>query len=72
MIDEAISKYGLTESDIMNHGYKIYTYLDQNYQSSLQTNFKSDYLFPQNAVDGTKVQAASVAINPNNGGVRPL
>lgn len=69
VIDEAISKYGLTESDIMNHGYKIYTYLDQNYQSSLQTNFKSDYLFPQNAVDGTKVQAASVAINPNNGGV---
>ncbi|GAX02637.1 penicillin-binding protein 2A [Secundilactobacillus pentosiphilus] len=69
VIDEAISKYGLTESDIMNHGYKIYTYLDQNYQSRLQQNFKSDYLFPQNAVDGMKVQAASVAVNPNNGGV---
>lgn len=69
VIDEAISKYGLTESDIMNHGYKIYTYLDQNYQSRLQQNFKSDYLFPQNAADGTKVQAASVAVNPNNGGV---
>ncbi|WP_373305655.1 PBP1A family penicillin-binding protein [Secundilactobacillus yichangensis] len=69
VIDEAISKYGLTESDIMNHGYKIYTYLDQNYQSRLQENFKSDYLFPQNSIDGTKVQAASVAVNPNNGGV---
>lgn len=69
VVDEAISKYGLTESDIMNHGYKIYTYLDQNYQSRLQQNFKSDYLFPQNATDGMKVQAASVAVNPNNGGV---
>ena len=69
VINEAISKYGLTESEIMNHGYKIYTYLDQNYQSSLQTNFKNSYLFPQNAADGTKVQAASVALNPNNGGV---
>lgn len=69
VIDEAISKYGLTESDIMNHGYKIYTYLDQNYQSRLQANFKNNYLFPQNATDGTKVQAASVAVNPNNGGV---
>lgn len=69
VIDEAISKYGLTESEIMNHGYKIYTYLDQNYQSSLQTNFKNGYLFPSNAADGTKVQAASVAVNPNNGGV---
>lgn len=69
VIDEAVSKYGLTESDIMNHGYKIYTYLDQNYQSRLQENFKNDYLFPQNSTDGTKVQAASVAVDPNNGGV---
>ncbi|MTV82608.1 PBP1A family penicillin-binding protein [Lactobacillus sp. CRM56-3] len=69
VINEAISKYGLTESEILNHGYKIYTYLDQNYQSSLQTNFKNSTLFPQNASDGTKVQAASVAVNPKNGGV---
>ncbi|WP_056947704.1 PBP1A family penicillin-binding protein [Secundilactobacillus odoratitofui] len=69
VINEAISKYGLTESEIMNHGYKIYTYLDQNYQSKLQSNFKNSYLFPSNAADGTKVQAASVAVNPNNGGV---
>lgn len=69
VISEAISKYGLTESEILNHGYKIYTYLNQNYQSSMQTNFKSAYLFPSNASDGTKVQAASIAVNPKNGGV---
>lgn len=32
VIDEAIKKYGLSEEDIMNRGYKIYTTLDQNYQ----------------------------------------
>ncbi|WP_282800974.1 transglycosylase domain-containing protein [Secundilactobacillus kimchicus] len=69
VINEAISKYGLTESEILNHGYKIYTYLDQNDQSQMQANFKNPYLFPSDAADGTKVQAASVAVNPNNGGV---
>lgn len=69
VIDEAIDKYGLTETEIMNHGYKIYTNLDQNQQSSFQNNFKNSSLFPQNASDGTKVQAASIAMNPKNGGV---
>lgn len=69
VIDEAISKYGLSESDIMNRGYKIYTTLNQSQQSSLQNDFANDSMFPTNAADGTKVQAASVAIDPRTGGV---
>lgn len=69
VIDEAINKYGLTESEIMNRGYKIYTNLDQNYQKQMQTQFKNPYLFPANSTDGTKVQAASIALNPSDGGV---
>ncbi|AVK99729.1 PBP1A family penicillin-binding protein [Pediococcus inopinatus] len=69
VISEAISRYGLTESDIMNHGYKIYTYLNQSDQTSMQTQFKNSSYFPNNASDGTKVQAASIAINPKTGGV---
>ncbi|WP_286136899.1 transglycosylase domain-containing protein [Philodulcilactobacillus myokoensis] len=69
VIDEAINKYGLSENDIMNHGYKIYTTLNQKQQQSMQNDFNDDNNFPQNASDGTKVQAASVAVNPSDGGV---
>ncbi|CAJ1227243.1 penicillin-binding protein 1A [Levilactobacillus zymae] len=72
VINEAISKYGLTESEIMNKGYKIYTTLDQGNQTQMQTLFKNSAYFPANASDGTKVQAASIAIDPNTGGVEAV
>ncbi|KRN94625.1 membrane carboxypeptidase (penicillin-binding protein) [Pediococcus stilesii] len=72
VIDEAISKYGLTESDIMNRGYKIYTYLDQDSQEGMQETFNNSANFPTDATDGTKVQAASVAVNAKNGGVEAI
>lgn len=72
VISEAINEYGLSESDIMNRGYKIYTELDQNYQAQMQTSFANSTLFPYNASDGTKAQGASVAINPQTGGVSAL
>lgn len=69
VISEAINKYDLTESEIMNKGYKIYTTLDQTQQGIMQRIYKNDNNFPSNATDGTAVQSASIAINPNNGGV---
>ena len=69
VIDEATKKYGIPESDLMNRGYRIYTALNQNQQSDLQTSFKNRNNFPRNAADGTKVQAASIAMNPHTGGV---
>ncbi|WP_057887699.1 PBP1A family penicillin-binding protein [Companilactobacillus mindensis] len=69
VIDEAVEKYGLKEDDILNKGYKIYTTLDQKMQSSMQNSFDNSYLFPSNATDGTKVQGASIAVDPKNGGI---
>ncbi len=69
VIDEAINKYGLTESDIMNRGYKIYTSLNQDDQTQMQDAFKNSTLFPADADDGTKVQGASIAVDPTTGGV---
>ncbi|CAJ1180901.1 Penicillin-binding protein 1F [Companilactobacillus paralimentarius] len=69
VIDEAVNKYGLKEDDILNKGYKIYTTLDQKIQASMQSSFNNIYLFPGNAADGTKVQGASVAVDPQNGGI---
>ncbi|MCK8606650.1 transglycosylase domain-containing protein [Apilactobacillus ozensis] len=69
VIDEAVNKYHISESDIMNKGYKIYTNLNQQQQTVMQNSFDNPSMFPNNAADGTKVQAASVAVNPKNGGV---
>lgn len=69
VIDEAISKYGMTESEIMNRGYRIYTNLNQAQQQAMQNNFNNNAIFPANAADGTEVQAASIGVSPTTGGV---
>ncbi|CCI85819.1 penicillin-binding protein 2A [Lactobacillus pasteurii DSM 23907 = CRBIP 24.76] len=72
VIDEAINRYGLKEEDVMNKGLKIYTTLDQNYQQVMQYDFTQNWLFPADAADGTKVQGASVAMDPTTGAVRAI
>lgn len=72
VINEAISVYGISEKDIVNNGFKIYTELDQNYQAGMQLTFDNDSLFPVSEFDGTSVQAASVALDPSDGAVRGL
>lgn len=71
VIDEAVSKYGLTQEEILTKGYKIYTEMDQNIQSTLENIYKSDYLFPKSP-DGTLVQSGAVLLNPESGGVLGL
>ncbi len=69
VIDEAIHDYGLSESEIMNRGYKIYTSLDQSQQEKMQDTYADSAFFPSAASDGTKAQSGSVAIDPKTGGV---
>ncbi|MQS44507.1 PBP1A family penicillin-binding protein [Companilactobacillus mishanensis] len=69
VIDEEVNKYGLKEDDILNKGYKIYTTLNQNMQSSMEDSFDNSGLFPANAADGKEAQGASIAVDPQTGGV---
>ena len=69
VVNEAVSKYNLTEEEIVNNGYRIYTELDQNYQANMQVVYKNTSLFPR-AEDGTFAQSGSVALEPKTGGVR--
>lgn len=69
VIAEAENKYGISEKDIMNNGYKVYTTLDQDQQRSMQQTYDDDDNFPVNTADGTKVQSASIAMDPKTGGV---
>ena len=69
VVNEAVSKYSLTEEEIVNNGYRIYTELDQNYQANMQVVYENTSLFPR-AEDGTFAQSGSVALEPKTGGVR--
>ena len=69
VLNEAIHKTGLTDDDIANGGYKIYTSLDQQYQIGMDATFENDSLFPAAAEDGAIVEGASVALDPKTGGV---
>ncbi|MBO0476994.1 PBP1A family penicillin-binding protein [Vagococcus sp. DIV0080] len=72
VINEAISKTGLSDDDIANGGYKIFTALDQQYQIGMDQTFANDSLFPPAASDGAIVEGASVALDPKTGGVRGI
>lgn len=69
VINEAINDYHLSESDVLNKGYKIYTSLNQKYQTQMQAAYNQDWVFPANASDGTMAQSGSVAVDPQTGGV---
>ncbi len=71
VISEAISEYGLTQEEILTRGYKIYTEMDQNLQSTLEKTFANDALFPSSS-DGTSAQGGAVLLDPETGGIRGL
>lgn len=72
VIQEAEKTYGISEDDIVNNGYKIYTELDQNYQTNMQAAFDNTYNFPVSDYDGQSAQGASVAMDPATGAVQGL
>ena len=69
VVNEAVEKYHLTEEEIVNNGYRIYTELDQNYQANMQVIYEDTTLFPT-AEDGTHAESGSVVLEPKTGGVR--
>ncbi|CAH1853034.1 PBP1A family penicillin-binding protein [Convivina intestini] len=68
VIAEAVNKYGLDEKDIMNHGYKIYTTLNQKDQQNLQNDYQNNTLFNSQ----NEAQAATIVLNAQSGGVQAV
>jgi len=71
VISEAVNKYGFEEEELLNRGYTIHTTLNQDYQQQMDDVYEQDHLF-QTASDGTPAQGASVAMDPETGGVAAL
>ncbi|MCJ7840438.1 penicillin-binding protein 1A [Lederbergia sp. NSJ-179] len=71
VLNEAINQYGLTQDEILTRGYKIYTQMDQNLQSTLENVYTNDALFPVSQ-DGTLAQSGAILLDPKTGGIRAL
>ncbi len=66
VIAEAIDRYGLKESDIINNGYRIYTEMDQNSQASMQVIFNDKTMFPTSSYDEPRLKLLSVSFGSYN------
>ena len=71
VMDEAISRYGLTQEEIMTRGYRIHTEMDQNIQLALEEVYQNHSNFPAGK-DDLLVQSGAVLLDPETGGVLGL
>ncbi|MBS4210719.1 penicillin-binding protein 1A [Bacillus sp. FJAT-50079] len=71
VINEAVKLYGLTQEEILTRGYKIYTEMDQNLQSSMENVYANNALFPKSS-DGVLAQSGGILLDPHTGGIRAL
>ncbi|EUJ38353.1 transglycosylase domain-containing protein [Brochothrix campestris] len=71
VLNEAINNYGLSQDDLLTKGYKIYTMMDQNLQTAMETVYNNDYNFPSD-MNGEMVQSGGVMMEPKSGGIYAL
>ena len=63
VINEAVHDYGLTEADIVNNGYRIYTELGIK-STKLACKLSMIVKIYFHKADGTRAQSGSVALDP--------
>lgn len=68
VLDEAETLLGMTSDQVLTGGLLIDTTLSREHQQLLEKQFTKD-LFPANASDGTKVQAAAACVDTRTGEV---
>ncbi|MDP5273974.1 transglycosylase domain-containing protein [Chengkuizengella axinellae] len=71
VILEAADKTGLTEDELREGGYRIYTTLDTNVQQVLEKTFSEDQWFPESGPE-QQVQASMVIMDHNTGELKGM
>jgi len=71
VIEEAISRYGFTEDQILGSGLQIYTQMDQAVQKAAEDVYHDNRFFPPGKSDQI-VQSGIAIIDQHNGGIRGL
>ncbi|WP_096155300.1 transglycosylase domain-containing protein [Bacillus sp. FJAT-45066] len=71
VIQEAVTMYGISESEVLSGGYHIYTALDQPTQSALENIYAEPSNFPKGSADEIP-QSSGIIIHPETGGILAL
>ncbi|WP_242837436.1 transglycosylase domain-containing protein [Desulfitobacterium metallireducens] len=71
VIEEAISRYGFTEDQLLTGGLQIYTAMDPKVQLAAETVYKNDQYFPSGKSDQS-VQSGIAILDQHTGGIRGL
>ena len=71
-LSEAQQILNLDAEEIMSGGYHIYTGFDPAMQDAADALFENGANFPDPAADGTPVQAALIALDPDSGEIRAV
>lgn len=72
VLKEAKEDYGITEEDLKNKGYSIYTYLNTNLQNTMYGKAQSFTYKDDSNPQGKKVQVAMAAVDNNRGKIISL
>ncbi|KMJ57968.1 penicillin-binding protein [Bacillus sp. LL01] len=68
IIDEAERMYGISESELLAGGYRVYTTLEPKVQEALEKVYADPENFPT-APTGEVAQSSGVLLNPKTGGI---
>lgn len=71
VIEEAISRYGFTEDQLLTGGLQIYTEMDSKVQQAAETVYQDNQYFPQGKPD-QNVQSGIAILDQHTGGIRGL
>lgn len=69
VINEATRLTDIPEDDLLSKGYKIYTNLNTHYQDAIDISYDNTWIFPDEGTGEPLVQAASVVVDPETGGI---
>ncbi|MFC3801270.1 PBP1A family penicillin-binding protein [Cohnella sp. GCM10012308] len=70
-IDEALQKLNLTEEELLAGGYTIYTTIDTDAQSAMESEFSKDANF-EKSEDDTPIQGAMVIMDQHDGSLKAM
>lgn len=72
VLSEAEQILSLDSEELLSSGYRIYTTLDQDIQSQLETLYKDNKAFPPNASDGDPCQSAFCVLDSKTSEIRAI
>ena len=71
IVDEAVTKYGLTKNEVLAGGLHIHTELNPVIQDAMEEVYEDENNFPDSKPDQL-IQSGGIFLNPKTGGIQAL